>query len=99
MKKANISYMKNHLSELINHVREGESILIMDRHTPVARLEPVTYSLSGRDDWLADKIRRGVLSPPRAKRKSSLNKGWNPVPTRSGVDPLETLNEDREDRL
>jgi len=99
MKKANISYTKNHLSELINQVREGESILIIDRHTPVARLEPVNYSLSNQHSWLADKIRRDLLSPPKKKHKASLLAGWNPVPTQSGVDPLEILNEDREDRV
>ena len=43
MNMANISYTRNHLSELINRVKEGETILIMDRQRPVARLEPVGF--------------------------------------------------------
>lgn len=42
MKTATITEAKNRLSALINQVRAGESILILDRGTPVARLEPLT---------------------------------------------------------
>ncbi|MBX3747863.1 MAG: type II toxin-antitoxin system Phd/YefM family antitoxin [Verrucomicrobiae bacterium] len=41
MDKANATYTRNHLSEILARVREGETILIMDRQQPVARLEPV----------------------------------------------------------
>lgn len=39
---ASISQTKNQLSALIDKVRHGEAVLIMDRDRPVARLEPVT---------------------------------------------------------
>ena len=99
MKKTNISYTKNHLSELIHLVREGESILIMDRETPVAKLEPVIYSKSSHDTWLSDKVARGILSRPRKKQKVPLLVGWKPARTESGIDPLDALNDDREDRV
>ena len=41
MKTATITEAKNRLSALIDRVRSGESILILDRGLPVARLEPV----------------------------------------------------------
>ena len=41
MKTATITEAKNRLSALIDRVRSGESILILDRGVPVARLEPV----------------------------------------------------------
>ena len=41
MKRASISQTKNQLSALLDQVRHGETILIMDRDRPVARLEPV----------------------------------------------------------
>jgi prevent-host-death family protein len=41
---ATITEAKNRLSSLIDRVRAGESILILDRGVPVARLEPVTSS-------------------------------------------------------
>jgi len=41
VKTATITEAKNGLSALIDRVRSGESILILDRGVPVARLEPV----------------------------------------------------------
>ena len=41
MKKASITETKNSLSALLDLVKQGESVLIMDRNRPVARLEPV----------------------------------------------------------
>ncbi len=41
MNTATITEAKNRLSALIDRVRGGESILILDRGVPVARLEPV----------------------------------------------------------
>src|SRR3970040_1548519 len=41
MKTATITEAKNGLSALIDRVRAGESVLILDRGLPVARLEPV----------------------------------------------------------
>lgn len=40
MKSSNISYLRNHLSEVLNCVREGESVTVLDRRKPVARLVP-----------------------------------------------------------
>jgi prevent-host-death family protein len=42
MNTSTITEAKNRLSALIDRVRSGESILILDRGVPVARLEPVT---------------------------------------------------------
>jgi prevent-host-death family protein len=44
MKTATITEAKNGLSALIDRVRSGESVLILDRGVPVARLEPVATS-------------------------------------------------------
>lgn len=68
MKTATITQAKNGLSALIDRVRGGETILILDRGTPVARLEPIT----GGDDGdgrvarleRAGLARRGVAAPP-----------------------------------
>ena len=66
MKRANISTTKNNLSKLIDEVRGGESIVIMDRDVPVARLEPVggLDQFSGRIPALA---RDGIVSLPLAQ--------------------------------
>jgi prevent-host-death family protein len=44
MKKATISHAKNNLSQLIDWVKAGETVIILDRHVPVARLEPIAQS-------------------------------------------------------
>lgn len=40
MKVATISETKNQLSALLDFVREGETILILDRKKPIARIVP-----------------------------------------------------------
>ena len=61
MKRATITEAKNRLSAMIDRVRAGESVLILDRGVPVARLEPVVGSddENGRVQRLE---RAGVLS-------------------------------------
>jgi prevent-host-death family protein len=68
MRRATITQAKNGLSALIDQVKAGETVLILDRGTPVARLEPVTGG--GADDGRLERleragiIRRGVAAPP-----------------------------------
>jgi len=67
MNIANISYARNHLSELVNRVRDGESILIVDRNTPVAQLEPVSARMQAQARWGKDLVRRGIVRPARGR--------------------------------
>jgi prevent-host-death family protein len=60
MKTATITGAKNRLSALIDQVRAGESILITDRGTPVARLEPVA-ALPDAEGRLARLERAGII--------------------------------------
>ncbi|MCC5844533.1 MAG: type II toxin-antitoxin system Phd/YefM family antitoxin [Verrucomicrobia bacterium] len=46
MKTSNISYLRNHLSEMLSCVREGETVMVLDRDKPIARLVP--YSAGER---------------------------------------------------
>lgn len=41
MRRSTIANAKNQLSRLLEAVRAGETVLILDRDRPVARLEPV----------------------------------------------------------
>lgn len=68
MKTATITEVKNGLSALIDRVRAGETIVVTDRGTPVARIEPVS-SQPDPDGRLARLeragiIRRGMAPPP-----------------------------------
>jgi len=64
MRTATITEAKNGLSALLDRVKAGESILITDRGTPIARIEPLTTrpDPEGRLDRLerAGIIRRGT---------------------------------------
>ena len=68
MNTATITEAKNRLSALIDRVRSGESILILDRGVPVARLEPVAGSADPTGRLLrlerAGVIRVGDTPPP-----------------------------------
>ena len=68
MKTATITEVKNGLSALIDRVRSGESIVILDRGTPVARLQPVADrpDPTGRLRRLerAGIVRVGTAPPP-----------------------------------
>jgi antitoxin (DNA-binding transcriptional repressor) of toxin-antitoxin stability system len=61
MKTANISYLRDHLSEIVSTVREGESVLILDRKTPVARLEPYVDDTTNVPATLLELHRHGQL--------------------------------------
>jgi prevent-host-death family protein len=96
MKIASISQTKNQLSALIDAVKQGETVLIMDRDRPVARLEPVQSSELANDEGrLARLERAGVLR--RAKAKLQPTSIWGgPVKIPAGVSVLQALLEERE---
>ncbi len=64
MKKASISQTKNSLSRLIEGVKAGDTVLILDRGRPVARLEPVNGGDMEESEWIASLMSRGLVSPP-----------------------------------
>jgi len=72
MKKASITEAKNNLSALIDGVRGGSSVLIVDRGRPVARLEPVGGPGPDEDSRLARLVRDGIVRPARAALPKAL---------------------------
>jgi prevent-host-death family protein len=65
VKKASITDAKNNLSALIDRVKGGSPVLIVDRGRPVARLEPVSGLRGDEDGRLARLVRDGVVRPGR----------------------------------
>ncbi len=63
---ATITEAKNRLSALIDRVRSGESVLIVDRGTPVARLESAVSGAPDAEGKIARLERTGSV---RAARK------------------------------
>jgi prevent-host-death family protein len=61
MRIATITEVKNKLSALIDRVRAGESILIVDRGRPVARLEPAVSVDEESGGRLARLERAGIV--------------------------------------
>jgi prevent-host-death family protein len=85
MRVATITEAKNRLSALLDHVRSGESVLIVDRGIPVARLESAVTLEGDSEGRLARLERTGAVRaantapptemllqrPPRLRRGAS----------------------------
>ena len=67
MKKVSITEAKNRLSALIDGVKGGSPVLIVDRGRPVARLEPASSGKDERDGRLSRLVRDGVVRPARTQ--------------------------------
>jgi prevent-host-death family protein len=95
MKKASITEAKNTLSALIDGLKGGSPVLIVDRGRPVARLEPVTNgSRSGDDGRLTRLVREGTVRPARTAIPKALLSSEPPRP-KSGASGVRVLIEDR----
>ena len=93
MKKAGITETKNNLSALIDGLRGGSPVLIVDRGRPVARLEPVTGPEEGEQGGrLSRLIRDGILRPRRTSPPEAL---FNASPPRAKASAVEALIDER----
>jgi prevent-host-death family protein len=96
MKKASISEAKNNLSALIDSVKGGSPVLIMDRGRPVARLEPVSSDHPDDDGRLARLVRDGIVRPARRRAPKDLF-ATKPPRLKKGASGVRVLLEDRRD--
>jgi prevent-host-death family protein len=94
MKIATISQAKNHLSQLISRVKRGETVLILERDRPVARLVPIDAASGDDDERLMELERRGVL---RRAALGPLQKLPPPIRLPEGVSVLEALLQERDE--
>jgi prevent-host-death family protein len=93
MKKASVTEAKNNLSALIDGVKGGSPVLIVDRGRPVARLEPVS-GVRDDDGRLAGLVREGIVRPARvALPKSVLT--TMPPRLKGGASALRALLDER----
>lgn len=96
MKKASITEAKNNLSALIDGIKGGGSVLIVDRGRPVARLEPIAGLRPDDDSRMGRLVRDGIVRPARAV----LPKAWlatKPPRPKRGASGVRVLLEDRRD--
>ena len=94
MKRASITEAKNALSALIDQVRDGSPVLIVDRGRPVARLEPVGGQGPDGDGRLARLVRGGIVRPARAAAPKALLASAPPR-AREGASGVRVLLEER----
>ncbi|MCC7122343.1 MAG: type II toxin-antitoxin system prevent-host-death family antitoxin [Gammaproteobacteria bacterium] len=98
MKTATVSEVKNRLSELLRRVRRGESVVILDRETPIARIEPIAATLSDGDERLSELERAGVLRRPTRKPAADILRTLPPMPKVKGSAVAAVLAERDEGR-
>ena len=91
MKKASITEAKNNLSAIIDSVKGGSPVLIVDRGRPVARLEPVGVLQPDDDGRLARLVRAARGTVPKALFASK------PPRLKPGASAVRALIEDRRD--
>jgi prevent-host-death family protein len=87
MKEVKIAELKAHLSAHLAEVRKGETIIVCDRSTPIARLTPIKQM---QDDDLV--LEEAIDSPSEARR-------IKPLKLLKDVDVDRILAEMRADRL
>jgi len=70
MKQTGVAELKARLSEYLRAVRNGESITILDRHTPIAKMVPIqTVGLRVRKPAAGAPSPNRVPLPPPLKLK------------------------------
>jgi prevent-host-death family protein len=84
MSAVKIAELKARLSEHLRAVRRGESVTVLDRETPIARIVPIT-----RGPSLVVRPLRSAVRPGRVRL---------PPPLKIDADILELLLEERRDR-
>jgi prevent-host-death family protein len=95
MTTASVIQAKNNLSKLLKKVRHGESVLILDRNIPVARLEPLPSGSKEADEArLAELERQGLLK--RGKGRLPKDFWTRPRPKLKGS-AVEALLQEREE--
>lgn len=96
MKIATISQTKNNLSALLDQVKRGTTVLIVDRDRPVARLEPA-HSHPQIDERASRLERAGVLRRGLGRRVTAILQS-KPPKARRDVDIVDVLLQNRQDR-
>ncbi len=96
MKKASVTETKNRLSQLLDHVRNGETVIVTDRNIPVAQLMPVQARAAGAAEGLVERLERNGLVR-RAKTSSLPREIIESTPPQSSRSALNALLTEREE--
>src|SRR4051812_24553022 len=96
MKRATLTDTRTNLSALVDQVQHGETILILDRGRPVARLDSVLGEMDDPEGRLARLERQGLLRRAVAKLPQEILAKRPPRPS-GGASALEALLAERRD--
>lgn len=99
MKRAGVTYTKNNLSRILGMVREGRTVLVTDRDTPIARIEPVDRSALTEGEPLRILVERGIATPPAEALDVEAFLSAGRAPLRPGASVVQALLDEREDRV
>jgi prevent-host-death family protein len=92
MKNARISELRDKLSEYLARVRKGETVIVYDRDTPIARIDPIPPAPDDIPEWVLEACRRGIATPPKVRDGAKLPA---PLKPKKPVGLLEALLEER----
>ena len=92
MKNARISELRDRLSEYLARVRKGETVIVYDRDTPIARIDPIPPAPKDIPEWVLEAERRGIATPPKIRDGAILPK---PLKPKKPARLLEALLEER----
>ena len=92
MKNARISELRDSLSEYLTRVRKGETVIVYDRDTPIARIEPISPADNKAPEWVQEAERRGILAPAKIRDRKPLPP---PIKIAAKFSVLEALLEER----
>jgi len=96
MKRATLTDTKNNLSALVDQVQHGETILILDRGRPVARLESVVGLVDDPEGRLVRLERQGLLRRASVALPREILMAKPPQPS-EGASALDALLAERRD--
>ena len=92
MRSANIADLRNHLTQYLREVREGEEIIVCDRRRPIAKIVPLAPD---EDAQRTELVAAGLMRPASDRVSAGF---WrvrrSPVAVRTAVD---ALSADRDD--
>lgn len=95
MKRVSVTELKNQLSRYLRLVKRGETVEVLERSVPVARLQAIPAHALDKDALIRRLEREGVITPPKRKPYLDfLKRPAIPCP----VDAVKILIEERGDR-
>jgi len=96
MKRASITEAKNNLSRLLEEVKSGATILILERNRPVARLGPVAAEEATNDERVSSLVAQGLAAAPHNQFDAAAFLSRAMVRLPAGTSAVATLREERE---